>query len=164
MSAHLCARCISKPYCSWKIYVFLKSQYNKILGREKVESLGCLSEEALLPTCLPAVHVSSVTGFGQTCSLTGCSSTVGTERHSCFRDCAACEARNVYSLGLCTKVFWSSIYSLPYFTSKLKDLALPVTAQKKREDILLQKDHSGCKEIKGKQAVHAPEECRAWGN
>lgn len=47
--------------------------------------------------------------------------------------------------------------------SKLKDMAPPLTAQKKREDISMQKDQSGCKEIKGKQAVHAPEECRAWG-
>lgn len=35
--------------------------------------------------------------------------------------------------------------------SNLKDLALPLTEWKKREDILFQNDHSGRREIKGKQ-------------
>lgn len=48
--------------------------------------------------------------------------------------------------------------------SNLKDLAPPLMAWKKREDILFQKERSGCREIKGKQTVHAPEECWAWGS
>lgn len=48
--------------------------------------------------------------------------------------------------------------------SKLKDVALLLTAWQERENISLPRDHAGCREIKGKQAVHAPEESRKWGH